>query len=104
MVWPTLGSRTAKEQEQDRIVSHGARLEGPKFEPEGPRAEVGFPTTHQGFPSVQGTLFGFYGIEIVFDACNIYPHQAWTSANDKMTAKDYIFFYKTSCIKKNTQT
>ena len=23
------------------------------------------------------------------DACNIYPHQAWTNANDKMTVKDY---------------
>ena len=27
----------------------------------------------------------------MFDACNIYPHQAWTNANDKMTVKDYIF-------------
>jgi len=26
----------------------------------------------------------------VFDACNIYPHQAWTKANDKMTVKDNI--------------
>jgi len=26
----------------------------------------------------------------VFDACNIYPDQAWTNANDKMTVKDYI--------------
>jgi len=40
----------------------GARLEGPKLEPEGPRAEVGFPTADQGFSSIQGTLFGFYGI------------------------------------------
>ena len=38
---------------------------------------------------------------IVFDACNIYPHQAWTNANDKMTVKDYIF-NKSSCIEKNT--
>ena len=36
----------------------------------------------------------------MFDACNIYPHQAWTNANDKMILKDYIFFYKTSCIEK----
>jgi len=36
----------------------------------------------------------------VSDACNIYPHQASTNANDKMTVKDYIF-YKTSCIEKN---
>ena len=27
------------------------------------------------------------------DACNIYSHQAWTNANDKMTTKD-IFFTK----------
>ena len=27
----------------------------------------------------------------MFDACNIYLHQAWTNANDKMTVKDYIF-------------
>jgi len=27
----------------------GAKLEGPKLEPEGPRAEVGFPTADQGF-------------------------------------------------------
>jgi len=27
----------------------------------------------------------------VFDAYNIYPHQAWTNANDKMTVMDYIF-------------
>jgi len=29
---------------------------------EGPRAEVGFLTADQGFSSIQGTLFGFYGI------------------------------------------
>ena len=40
----------------------GARLEGPKLEPEGPTAEVGFPTADQGFSSIQGTLLGFYGI------------------------------------------
>jgi len=45
-----------------------ARLEGPKLEPKGPRAEVGFPTADLGFSSIQGTLFGFYGIQIVFDA------------------------------------
>ena len=38
------------------------RLAGPKLEPEGPRAEVGFPTADLGFTSIQGTLFGFYGI------------------------------------------
>ena len=43
-------------------ITVGARLEGPKLEPEGPRAEVGFPTADQGFWSVQGILFGFYGI------------------------------------------
>jgi len=40
----------------------GARLEGPKVEPEWPRAEVGFPTDDQRFSSIQVTLFGFYGI------------------------------------------
>jgi len=40
----------------------GARLEGPKLELEGQRAEVGFATTDQAFSSIQGTLFGFYGI------------------------------------------
>jgi len=72
-------------------IPTGARLEGPKLDLEGPRAEVGFPTADLGFSINQGTLFGFYGIQIVFDACNIYPHQAWTNANDKMTVKDYIF-------------
>jgi len=40
----------------------GARLEGPKLEPEGPTAEVQFPTADQGFSSIQGSLFGFHGI------------------------------------------
>ena len=43
-------------------ISTGARLEGPKLEPEGLRAEVGYPTADQGFSSIQRTLFGFYGI------------------------------------------
>jgi len=34
----------------------GARLEGPKLEPEGPRAEVEFPTADQGFSRIPGTL------------------------------------------------
>ena len=50
------------------LIPAGARLEGPKLEPEGPRAEVGLPTADQEFSSIQGTLFGFYGISIVFDA------------------------------------
>ena len=58
------------------------------------KAEVGFPTTDQGFSSIQGTVFGFYGILISFDACNIYRYQAWTNANDKMTVEDYFFFTK----------
>ena len=36
----------------------GARLEGPKLEPEGRRAEVGFPTADHGFLSIQGTIYG----------------------------------------------
>ena len=40
----------------------GARLEGTKLEPEGLREEVGFPTADEGFSSIQGILFGFYGI------------------------------------------
>jgi len=67
------------------------RLGGPKLELEGQRAEVGFSTADQGFSSIQGTVFRFYGISIVSDACNIYPHQARTNANDKITAKDCIF-------------
>jgi len=43
-------------------IAIGARHEGPKLEPEEPRVEVGFPTADQGFSSIQGTLFGFYGI------------------------------------------
>ena len=50
----------------------------PKLEPEGPRAEWGSRPR-----SIQGTLFGFYGIYIVFEACNIYLHQARTNANDR---------------------
>jgi len=34
-------------------IPTGARLEGPKLEPEGPRAEVGFPTADQGFSRSQ---------------------------------------------------
>jgi len=34
----------------------GARIEGPKLEPEEPRAEVGFPTADQGFSSIQEAL------------------------------------------------
>jgi len=52
---------------------------------------VGSPAADQGFSSIQGTLLGFYGIQIVFDACNIYLHQEWTNANDKMIVKDYVF-------------
>ena len=43
-------------------IPKGARLEGPKLEPEGPKAEVGFPTADHGFSRIQGTLLGFYGI------------------------------------------
>ena len=46
----------------------GLRPEELKLEPGGPRAEVEFPTTERGFSSIQGTLFGFYGIQIVSDA------------------------------------
>jgi len=37
----------------------GARLEGPKLEPEGAESRGGVP---EEFLSIQGTLFGFYGI------------------------------------------
>ena len=40
----------------------------PKLEAQGPRAKVGFVTAYQEFASIQGTLFGFYGIQMVFDA------------------------------------
>ena len=29
---------------------------------------MGFPTADQGFSSIQGTLYGFCGIKVVFDA------------------------------------
>jgi len=54
-------------------IPTGARLEGPKLEPKGPRAEVVFPTADHGFSSVQGILFGFYCISIVFDAWILLP-------------------------------
>ena len=40
----------------------GARLEGPKLEPEGPTALLGFQTADQGFASIKRTLLGFCGI------------------------------------------
>jgi len=50
-------------------IPTGAAPEWPKLEPETPRAiEVEFPTADQAFSSIQGTLFGFYGIYIVLDS------------------------------------
>ena len=43
-------------------IHTGARLEGPKLEPEGPRAHVVLLTDDQGFSSIQGILLGFYSI------------------------------------------
>ena len=40
----------------------------------------------------------------MFDACSIYPHQAWTNANNKMTAKVYIFCTKHHAPKKENTT
>ena len=40
----------------------GARIEGPKLEPEGPRSRGGIPTADQGSSSIQGAMFGLYGI------------------------------------------
>ena len=37
-------------------IPRGARLEGPRLEPEGPRAEVGFLTADLGFSSIQGNI------------------------------------------------
>ena len=42
-----------------------------KPEAEGSRAEVGFLIVDQGFSSIQGTLFAFYMIEMVFDAWSL---------------------------------
>ena len=78
------------------LVTHSSPY---RREPGGPRAEVGFPTADHGFSSIQGTLFGFRGIQIASDACYIYPHQARTNANDKMAANDYTFT-TTSCTQK----
>ena len=63
---PRRPSRSSLQQQSfnyspTRCIHTGARLQGPKLESEGPTAD-------QGFPSIQGTLFGFYGIQIVFDA------------------------------------
>ena len=44
-----------------RWIPTGARLEGPKLEPEEPRADVGFPDRRPGVFE-HGTLFGFYDI------------------------------------------
>ena len=47
-----------------KLLSNGARPERPKLEAEGPRpAQVRFLTVDQGFLSIQGTLFGFYGLK-----------------------------------------
>jgi len=37
----------------------GARLEGPKIEPEGPRAEVRFPTATMGFRAFKALCLAF---------------------------------------------
>ena len=61
-LWHTQASSVVKLLSKRWRIPIGARLEGPKLEPEEPIAEVGFPTADQGFPNIQGTLFGFYGI------------------------------------------
>jgi len=40
-------------------IPTGARLKGPKLEPEGPRVEMWFPTADQRFSGIQCTLFWF---------------------------------------------
>jgi len=50
-----------------RWIPIGARLEGPKLEPEGTRAEMGFPTADLGFSRIQRTLFGF----VAFKCCSM---------------------------------
>ena len=37
-------------------IATGARLEGPKLEPEGPRAEMRLQTADQGFSSIRGNI------------------------------------------------
>jgi len=59
-------------------ISTGARLEGPKLEPEGPRAQMGFPTADLGFRAFKALCLAFMAFKyLLFDACNIYPHQTW---------------------------
>jgi len=56
----------------------GARLEGPKLEPEGLRAKVGFPTADQGFSS-RALCLAF----MAFKKCSMlgfYPSERWISA------------------------
>ena len=57
MLWPCVYGLITQQQVVDPY-----RLEGPKLKPEGARAKMGFSTADQGFSSIQGTLFGFYGI------------------------------------------
>jgi len=42
----------------------GARIEGPKLDPEQPRSRGGIPTAYLGFSSIQGAMFGLYGITV----------------------------------------
>jgi len=59
-----------------RLVGPKLEPEGLKLEPEGSRAEMGFPTTDQGFSRIQRTLFGF----MVFKYCSMpafYPAEWW---------------------------
>ena len=81
----------------------GSLQEGPKLEPEGQRAEVGFPTAdHWVFEHSMDSARLLWHLNSVY-ACNIYLHQAWTNANDKMTVKDYIFLQNIMHTQKNTQ-
>jgi len=76
-------------------ISIGAKLEGPKLEPEGPRAEVGFPTADQGFceHSRHSVWLLWHSNGYLMLAASIYTKHGQMQ-NDKITAKVYIFFTK----------
>ena len=58
----SVSSTVVKLLSKRRWIPAVMRLAGSKLESEGPSSEVGFPTADLGFSSIQGTLFGFYGI------------------------------------------
>jgi len=59
MMNPSLWRPVVKLLSKRRWIPIGARLEGPKLEPEGLRAEVGFPTSNHGFGAFKELCLAF---------------------------------------------